>query len=231
MQQRQQLVERMHCHRHPRGEAPPPPPPLPPPTSVVKSAPRSKAQRGAPIAPEGDQGEAREAPTRIATHVIQHDNEKSTRKRRRVKENKGKRRVKENKPTQRQLRRPPFDFADFFFSISTTSCRLHKYRVLTECAYTYRYGCTRTWYAIYIPSTPYKVGYAMGMQWVRRTPLAEMGLFGKDPAEWSQSIPNMNVHDASISTTFKLILNWYGPIATSRKITPKVWRTEFSYAQ
>lgn len=58
-----------------------------------------------------------------------------------------------------------------------------------------------------------------------------MGLIGKDPAEWSQSIPNRKVHDASISTTFKLILNWYGPITTSRKITPKVWRTEFSNAR
>lgn len=46
-----------------------------------------------------------------------------------------------------------------------------------------------------------------------------MGLMGKGPAEWSQSIPNRKVNDASISTTFKLILNWYGPITTSSSIT------------
>lgn len=45
---------------------------------------------------------------------------------------------------------------------------------------------------------------------------------GKGPAEWSQSIPNRKVNDASISTTFKLILNWYGPITTSSSITPTV---------
>lgn len=45
---------------------------------------------------------------------------------------------------------------------------------------------------------------------------------GKGPAEWSQSIPNKKVNDASISTTFKLILNWYGPITTSSSIIPTV---------
>ena len=39
------------------------------------------------------------------------------------------------------------------------------------------------------------------------------------------------VNDASISTTFKLILNWYGPVTTSSSITPTVWRTEFSNAR
>lgn len=58
-----------------------------------------------------------------------------------------------------------------------------------------------------------------------------MGLMGKGPAEWSQSLPNRKVNDASISTTFKLILNWYGPITTSSSITPTVWRTEFSNAR
>lgn len=58
-----------------------------------------------------------------------------------------------------------------------------------------------------------------------------MGLMGKGPAEWSQSLPNRKVNDASISTTFKLILNWYGPVTTSSSITPTVWRTEFSNAR
>ncbi|KAK3212399.1 hypothetical protein Dsin_017105 [Dipteronia sinensis] len=34
----------------------------------------------------------------------------------------------------------------------------------------------------------------------------------------------LKVNDASISTTFKLILNWYGPVTTSNPITPTVWR-------
>lgn len=55
-----------------------------------------------------------------------------------------------------------------------------------------------------------------------------MGLMGKGPAEWSQSLPNRKVNDVSISTTFKRILNWYGQITTSSSITPTVWKTEFS---
>ena len=54
-----------------------------------------------------------------------------------------------------------------------------------------------------------------------------MGLMGKGPAEWSQSLPNRKVNNASISTTFKLILN--GPITTSSSIT-LLRRTEFANA-
>ncbi|GMP51562.1 hypothetical protein CsSME_00017746 [Camellia sinensis var. sinensis] len=67
-------------------------------SSVVKNAPRRKAQRGPPIVPEGDPGEAclkSCAPwMRFKPGAA---SEKSTQKSRRVKENRGKRRVKENK--------------------------------------------------------------------------------------------------------------------------------------